>query len=273
VRLLETSDDDLIRKSSQRVLLENVRIGDEVVDDLLGRVGVGLSDLSGALEVLKVVLYGVRGVLARGVHRDVARSDLEADDEVFRKGEEGGVLSDEGEDGGFGAEEVVEEAGVGGFELETELFKSRANGGVVERTDYDSSVKVKLQEEKVSIIRGREGKKEEDVYLQPRSRLSFAVGINERREEIIDLLLLPVVPRDVKSSFYECRIGIRRASRCRGRSVEWTRPVEMRRVEEEVERCGLLPCEGDSAIAEDRVEEGGNHAEKTAEESVSQKEG
>lgn len=65
MRLLEPRHDDPVSESTEGVFLEHARVGDEIVDDFLGRVGVSPSDGVGAGEVSRMVLDGVDGILPR----------------------------------------------------------------------------------------------------------------------------------------------------------------------------------------------------------------
>ena len=66
VRLLQARHDDAVAEPAQRVALEHVRVGDEVVQDLLRRVRVRARDGLGAREVLRVERDRVDGVLVVG---------------------------------------------------------------------------------------------------------------------------------------------------------------------------------------------------------------
>jgi hypothetical protein len=72
------------------------------------------------------------------------------------------------------------------------------------------------------------------------------------------------VTGNVESALDERRIGVRYPKWSSGGAVEGARPVQVRRVEENVERSGLFPAESDGAIGENGVEEGGDHAEESA---------
>jgi hypothetical protein len=191
---------------------------------------------------------------------EIPRSDLHADDKDAREGKEGGVLADELECRLFGSDEVREEAGVGGRSLQTELVELRSDRGVREGAQDGAAVEGELcvGEEISEMSMGEEYAREESTHPHPH----LFERQNSLFKEVVDFLTAPVHRINVHSTSKRMRVLIDGISRCSGIRIALG-PVDMRRIEDEVERNGLGPGNGEGSTGEEGVEKGGSCAKET----------
>lgn len=103
-----------------------------------------------------------------------------------------------------------------------------------------------------------------EVDLQPGRIAGFAEFVDKGRHKLIESLRVPIVRIDLGAVVHESFIRIDgRICRRRARLVERAGPVDMRRVEDEVGRCRLLPSNREGSLRQDAVQEHRRHTEDT----------